>query len=144
WPAARERLATRTRSLGLPADVAAHLAFFYGRDANVVLEIAAEDARLGERILPDLPYLKAEVIFAVRHTMAQQLEDVLARRTRISIEDGARGTGVATAVARLMAGELGWPPEQVCAEVAAYAAAVERHLAAEGLALTEPTPELGA
>jgi glycerol-3-phosphate dehydrogenase len=138
WPEAREHLEQRARALGLPADVTAHLAFNYGRDAETVLEIAAEAPSLGERLVPDLPYLRAEVLYAVRHATAQRLEDVLARRTRLSIEDGRRGTGVAAEVARLMAGELGWPAERVCAEVEAYVAAVKRHLAAEGLAPSEP------
>jgi glycerol-3-phosphate dehydrogenase len=134
WPEARARLEQRAQMLGLPEDVTAHLAFNYGRDASTVLDIAAETASLGERIVPDLPYLRAEVLFAVRIAMAQRLEDVLARRTRLSIEDGERGTGVAAEVARLMAGELGWPAERICAEVEDYTAAVQRHLAVEGLA----------
>jgi glycerol-3-phosphate dehydrogenase len=148
WPEAREQLHRRAHDLGLAEDVIEHLAFNYGRDANIVLDIAAEhqrdiaveDRSLIERIVPDLPYLRAEVVYAVRYAMAQRLEDVLARRTRISIEDGARGTKVALDVARLMADEFGWSDERLRAEVADYAAAVQRHLAAEGLA----RPQSGA
>jgi glycerol-3-phosphate dehydrogenase len=138
WPEAREQMEQRAQTLGLPPDVTAHLAFNYGRDAETVLDIAAEAPSLGERLVPDLPYLRAEVLYAVRYAMALRLEDVLARRTRLNIEDGARGTGVAAEVARLLAGELGWPAERVCAEVEAYVAAVKRHLAAEGLAPSAP------
>jgi glycerol-3-phosphate dehydrogenase len=53
-------------------------------------------------------YLAAEVVYAVTHEGARHLDDVLARRTRISIETFDRGTVAVAAAADLMAGELGW------------------------------------
>ena len=35
-----------------------------------------------EPLVPGLPYLRAEAIFAVRYEMAIALDDVLSRRTR--------------------------------------------------------------
>ena len=53
-------------------------------------------------------YLAAEVVYAVTHEGARHLDDVLTRRTRISIETFDRGVHAARRVAELMAGELGW------------------------------------
>jgi len=83
--------------------------------------------------VPDLPYLYAEVVYACRAEMAMTLEDVLARRTRIILEDGARGVGVAPEVAALMARELDWSGDQTNAQVERYRALVGHQLAAEGL-----------
>jgi glycerol-3-phosphate dehydrogenase len=51
---------------------------------------------------------------------ALHLEDVLARRLRISIETEARGTMVADAAADLMAAELGWDDDRKAEEIAAW------------------------
>ena len=55
----------------------------------------------------------AEVVYAASHEGARHLDDVLARRTRISIETWDRGVGAAPQVAGLMAEVLGWSEEQV-------------------------------
>ena len=53
-------------------------------------------------------YLTAEVVYAVTHEGARHLDDVLTRRTRISIETWDRGIHAAWPAARLMARQLGW------------------------------------
>ena len=55
---------------------------------------------------------------------ALHLDDVLTRRTRVSIETAHRGVDSAGAVAALMAGVLGWDEERTGREVAHYAARV--------------------
>ena len=70
-------------------------------------------------------YLAAEVVYAVTHEGARHLDDVLTRRTRISIESFDRGVRAAPAVARLMAGELGWDDARVAEEVDHYLRRVE-------------------
>ena len=47
-------------------------------------------------------------VYAVTHEGARHLDDVLARRTRISIEAWDRGVAAAPVVADLMAALLGW------------------------------------
>lgn len=79
------------------------------------------------------PYLEAEVFFAVTDEGARHLDDVLARRTRLTMETADRGRSAAPAVARIMAGLLGWDDRQLEAEVEDFLrqrAAEER---AEGL-----------
>ncbi|MBM3135961.1 MAG: hypothetical protein FJZ89_11905 [Chloroflexi bacterium] len=53
------------------------------------------------------------------------LSDVLARRTHLLYEDRQQGLGVAEAVAHLMAKDLGWGPDEVARQVAAYRQEVE-------------------
>src|SRR5699024_7690017 len=65
-------------------------------------------------------YLRVEVAYAVRDEGALHLEDVLARRTRISIEYPHRGVDCAEQVARLMAETLGWSEQDIAREVKIY------------------------
>ena len=70
-------------------------------------------------------YLAAEVVYAVTHEGARHLDDVLTRRTRISIETFDRGIHAARPAARLMAGELGWDEARTDDEVDHYLRRVE-------------------
>ena len=70
-------------------------------------------------------YLMVEMVWGALHEGALHLDDLLARRTRISIETPHRGTESAAPVARAVAGVLGWDDERVANEVASYAARVE-------------------
>jgi glycerol-3-phosphate dehydrogenase len=74
--------------------------------------------------------------------MALMLEDLLARRLRVSLEDRARGLGVAAEVATLMARELGWSDEERAARLAAY----DKYVRAEAGPLADllPPPQLVA
>jgi glycerol-3-phosphate dehydrogenase len=67
----------------------------------------------------------AEIRYAVTHEGALHVEDVLTRRTRISIEYPHRGVESAPAVAAVVGSILGWDEERERAEVANYAARVE-------------------
>ncbi len=81
---------------------------YYGSD-RVVLEetVMAEEPALGERIHPAFPYIRAEVVWAVRHEMARTVEDFLARRVRALFLDARSSIAAAPAVAEIMAAELG-------------------------------------
>jgi glycerol-3-phosphate dehydrogenase len=107
-------------ALGLSLDIAKHLGATYGTLASEVLSLIAGDRSLGERLIPDLPYLRAEVVHAARAEMALTLEDVLAQRTSIVLEDRHQGGEILDDVADLLAGELGWAPAERTAQIAAY------------------------
>src|SRR4029077_17341719 len=70
-------------------------------------------------------FLTAEVVHAVTHEGARHLDDVLTRRTRISIETFDRGVRAARPTARLMADELGWDDARTEEEVDHYLRRVE-------------------
>ncbi|MBE9375183.1 glycerol-3-phosphate dehydrogenase [Saccharopolyspora sp. HNM0983] len=102
-----------------------HLLDRYGSMIHEVLALAAEDPSLLEPV-PEAPnYLQAEVVYACSHEAALHLEDVLARRTRISIEYPHRGVDCAEPVARLMARVLGWDDAKIAHEVEVYVQRVE-------------------
>lgn len=79
----------------------------YGSDAQELKKLVKADPKLDEFLDPKLPYLKGEVIWAVRHEMARSIEDVLSRRTRSLLLDAHTTLQVAPLVAELMAKELG-------------------------------------
>jgi glycerol-3-phosphate dehydrogenase len=113
----RHRLA---RSSGLHLVRIEHLLHRYGTLVDEVLELVAEDASLGEPLAGTEDYLRAEVVYAVTHEGARHLDDVLTRRTRVSIETFHRGTSSAEETARLMGDALGWSEEQRRIEVEHY------------------------
>jgi glycerol-3-phosphate dehydrogenase len=101
-----------------------HLADRYGSEARVLHALIAEDPTLGEPLVPGLPYVRAEAVYAVRHEMATTVDDVLARRTRARLQARAASAEVASDVATLMAADLGWSADEAAAQAAAYVALV--------------------
>src|SRR5258707_3409738 len=79
----------------------------YGADAPAIQEIASKEPALAEKLHPDLPYIGAEVVWAVRQEMARTVEDVLARRTRALLLGARASIETAPKVAQLMGRELG-------------------------------------
>ena len=132
WDAWSGRGAEIAAARELPEALVTRLLWRHGSRIDDVLTIADERPELAE-VLGDL-YLAAEIVHAARHEGALHLEDVLARRLRISIESEERGTLVADAAAGLMATELGWDPERTAAEVAAW----QRRVTAERAANDAP------
>jgi len=113
----RKLTAART---GLRVHVIEHLLNRYGSLYTEVLDLIAEQPELGEP-LPSAPvYLKAEIVYAASHEGALHLEDILTRRTRISIEVRDRGEAAAAEIAELVAPILQWSPEQIANEVDHY------------------------
>jgi glycerol-3-phosphate dehydrogenase len=114
-----------------------HLLGRYGDLVDDLLALVEERPELGEPLEGCEDYLAAEVVHAVTHEAARHLDDVLTRRTRISIETFDRGVGSARAVARLMAAELGWDDTRQADEVDHYLRRVE----AERQSQTMPTDQ---
>jgi glycerol-3-phosphate dehydrogenase len=97
-----------------------HLLNRYGSMADELLNLISEDRGLGEPLQEAPGYLRAEVVYAVSHEAARHLDDVLVRRTRISIETFDRGTKSAREVAELMAPLLGWDEIETGKEIQNY------------------------
>ncbi|MDX6365255.1 MAG: glycerol-3-phosphate dehydrogenase [Nocardioidaceae bacterium] len=117
-----EKLAGRA---GVPAWRMQRLLDRYGSLTEELLALAEDDASLLEPLEGAEEYIRAEIVYAASHEGAQHLDDVLARRTRISIETPDRGTASAEATARLVAPYLGWDEERIANETQAYADRVE-------------------
>ena len=144
-PGAAERL-------GLAPEVLAHLAGRHGGQAGTLAAMVREQPDLGEPLVPGLPYLRAEALYAARYEMALTLEDVLSRRTRALLLDADATDAAAPPAAELLAGELGWSAEETARQVEAFQALVARQrkaadpaeVAVEASHLTAPaggTPE---
>ncbi|KMJ51785.1 glycerol-3-phosphate dehydrogenase/oxidase [Rhodococcoides fascians] len=97
-----------------------HLLGRYGTLMGEVLDLIDADPELGEPLDSAPEYLKAEVVYAASHEGAQHLEDILTRRTRISIEVPDRGEAAAEEVARLVAPILGWDDQHRTEEIEHY------------------------
>lgn len=119
---ARARIAEKT---GLHVARVEHLLNRYGSMTEELLELVTADPGLGRALSGADDYLRAEVVYAASHEGARHLDDVLTRRTRISIETFDRGTRCARECAELMAPVLGWDKEQIEKEVEHYEKRVE-------------------
>ncbi len=105
-----------------------HLLDRYGSLIGEVLGLAADDPDLLTPIKEAPGYLRVEAVYAVTAEGALHLEDILARRTRISIEYSHRGVDCAREVAEAVAPVLGWTAEDIEHEVANYTARVEAEI----------------
>ncbi len=114
-----------SRESGIEIGMVDHLLGRYGGLVDEVLDLVRERPALAEPLTGAPLYLAAEVVYAVSHEGARHLDDVLTRRTRISIETFDRGVSSARPAAELMAGELGWDAATVDAEVDHYLRRVE-------------------
>jgi glycerol-3-phosphate dehydrogenase len=124
WAAVKDAAPDLAAAAGQPEETVGRLLQRHGDQVGAVLSLAAADPELA-RPLPGAPaHLAAEVVHAVTAEGALHLDDVLTRRTRVSITTPHRGTESAPAVARIMAGVLGWDDERTEREVAHYEARV--------------------
>jgi glycerol-3-phosphate dehydrogenase len=89
----------------------------YGADGPAIEQLAASNSALNQTLAERLPHIGAQVVWAARHEMARQVEDVLARRIRALFYDAEAARAAAPKVAELLAAELGrdaaWQAEQL-------------------------------
>jgi glycerol-3-phosphate dehydrogenase len=125
---ARHRLAARS---GVHVARVEHLLGRYGTLTDDLLDLISDKPDLGKPLNGADDYLRAEVVYAASHEGARHLNDVLARRTRISIETWDRGVGVAQEAADLLAPVLGWSKKQRDREIEYYRKRVEAERASQ-------------
>lgn len=77
------------------------------------LRITPPPTNLGDRMHPELPYTRDDVIRAVRDEMAQTVEDVLARRTRALFLNANAARELAPMIAEVVRIELGKNESQI-------------------------------
>jgi glycerol-3-phosphate dehydrogenase len=124
WEDVRDRAAELAAGGGVPEETVARLLRRHGDRVGDVLDLARSDPALARPLAGAPGYLAAEVVHAVLAEGALHLDDVLTRRTRVSIETAHRGVESAPEVARLMAAALGWDEERTTREVEHYTARV--------------------
>ncbi len=121
-----------------------HLLERYGDEAPAVLALTDERPDLAAALVPGLPYLRAEAVYAARHEMARSVDDVLSRRTRARLLARDASAAAAPDVAALLAAELGWDDAEQAAQVAHYRAAVDHERAEPSLPETALEAALGS
>jgi glycerol-3-phosphate dehydrogenase len=136
---ARYRLA---RSSGLHVARIEHLLGRYGSLTGEVLGLIAAEPDLARPLGGADDYLRAEVVYAVTHEGARHLDDVLARRTRISIETWDRGLTAAVEAVDLMAKPLRWDARQEARELGHYRAAIAAERASQEAATDQAADAL--
>lgn len=112
-------LSQQLEATGFAADVAHSLVSRHGSEA---IDVAAVATRLGleGRLLDHLPYIEAEVWWAVQHEEALTIDDVLARRTRAAVQDRDQAAAAAGVVADILGANLGWDRQARLDALAAY------------------------
>jgi glycerol-3-phosphate dehydrogenase len=103
----RDRQDTARRH-GVTAGVVEHLLERYGTLTVHLLAMIAADPTLATALAGAPEYIAAEVAYAALAEGALHLDDVLTRRTRISIETPHRGTETVEHAAAIMGDALGW------------------------------------
>ena len=104
--------------LGMPH--MADLASRHGPFARDLVARIQRDPALGERLVPDLPYLWAEVEHAIAAEGCVHLEDILRRRLPLALTDAEQGIRVARPVAERLVRAWGGPAHEVDAEIERY------------------------
>jgi glycerol-3-phosphate dehydrogenase len=85
---------------------------------------------LAAKLDVELPYIKAEIIYAATPEGALSVDDVISRRTRLSFEAVDHAIYLADEVATLIAPVLGWSAKERKDSAAQYSELVGREIAA--------------
>ena len=141
----RDRQGTANR-VGLDVTTIEHLLGRYGTLVDEVFELIAARPELARPLAGAPGYLKVEAVYAAPHEGALHLDDILTRRTRISIEVPDRGDAAAAEIAALVAPVLDWDDAHIADEIEHYRSRVkaERESQAQPDDLTADAARLGA
>jgi glycerol-3-phosphate dehydrogenase len=94
-------------TVGAP-DIAEHLVHAYGTRWRELWQMASIDRTLAERLIPELPYIAAELEWGITHEMARTLGDLLIRRLHVAFETRDHGMSIAPAVVQQVGSILAW------------------------------------
>jgi glycerol-3-phosphate dehydrogenase len=123
----KERIAQES---GLDVETVTHLLNRHGSLISEILELIQEQPKLAAKLDSDLPYIKAEIVYAASFEGARSVDDVISRRTRLSFEAVNHGVHLADEVAALIAPVLGWSAKERKESIAQYIELVEREIVA--------------
>ncbi|CAB4552824.1 MAG: FAD-dependent oxidoreductase [Actinobacteria bacterium] len=110
--------ARHSRPSSHPQD--AHLHSRFGNQSSVLKKMMEQDPSLAKELVPGLPYLRCEAVYAVTHEMAVSVDDVLTRRTRARLLDRRACVAVVRDVASLIGPHLGWDDATKEASIAQF------------------------
>jgi glycerol-3-phosphate dehydrogenase len=125
----KERIAQES---GLDVATVTHLLNRHGSLISEILDLIKVQPQLASTLDADLPYIKAEIVYAASHEGARSVDDVVSRRTRLSFEAVNHGVHLADEIATLISPVLGWSAKERKESIAQYTELVEREIAALG------------
>ena len=114
-----EEVDEATAAIGI-APLAEHLVRIHGTAWRAVWTIVGSNAALSAPVVPTLPYIVAELHYAVEEEMALTLGDLLIRRLHVAFETRDHGIAAAPAAARTVGPLLSWTENEYAAQLAAY------------------------
>ncbi len=131
WEWLSERPQILARSAGIDQEHVETLLERYGTLTKEIIALINAQPELGELLPGGETHLKAEIVYAAATEGAMHLTDILARRTRISIEARDRGLSAAPHAAALAAPILGWDEARVAQEIDIYHRRVEAEMSSQ-------------
>ncbi|WP_333618979.1 glycerol-3-phosphate dehydrogenase/oxidase [Dietzia sp.] len=120
YRALENRIPRLAEQWGVGEHTVRHLLDRYGSLATEIVRLAADRPELAAPLEGAEEYLGAEVAYAAQREGALHVEDVLVRRTRVSMEYAHRGASCAEQVASILGDELGWDAERIESEASLY------------------------
>lgn len=100
----------------------------YGKDYEGIQALVQQHDELREPLIETYPYLVAEVVWACRYEMVQQVEDFLARRIRLLLLDARAAISAAPKVAEIMAKELNKDSEWIDNQIKEFNEVAQRYI----------------
>ena len=100
----------------VPSDTIPHLVAAYGSAYREVMDLARTRSDWCDRVALDSPVIGGELVWAVRHEMAETLRDAVLRRTPLGAL-GYPGDQAAACAADIIAAERGWSDDRRRAEL---------------------------
>ena len=101
-----------TQSFPMADEQAERLVKLYGAESHAVLSLGSQT------LLPEGSVVSGEVSWAIEEEGAQNLEDVLYRRTRAALYSPAESLELVAPIAELMSARLGWSTDRRDQEIA--------------------------
>jgi len=118
---------------GVDEGMLAALVGRHGGETPAVLDVASGRPDLLEPLVPGLPYLRAEALWAVHHEMAMTVDDVLSRRTRSLLRRALAAAEAAPGIAELLAPAWGRDTADAARDATSFADMARTDLARAGL-----------
>jgi glycerol-3-phosphate dehydrogenase len=127
----------------LPEATITHLLNRYGSLISEIIELISHDSSLSHPLGGGLPYLRAEIHYAVSHEGARSIDDVASRRTRIAFEANENGSALLEEIAEIIAPLLDWSAKDRAESIRKYREILEREHA-EARKLLQPHTALSS
>ena len=116
--------------------------YYYGADEEGIRSIVESDKTLAEQIHPMFPFIKAEILWAVRNEMCMKVEDFLSRRTRALLLDAKAAIESASLVAEIMAREKNKNEDWIKNEIDSFNSIAKNYLPTSNNKLLIPSDRI--